>query len=118
MVKISGWQQDSGLKLFPVIEQLIEAGFIYFTVTDIDRDGTLGEPAYQLYKDLMARFPGIRLNASGGVSEQEQLLKLDQIGCHGAIVGKAIYEGKIVIGSTGRSAQGKAAGACLPSTGG
>ena len=105
MVKISGWQQDSGLELFPVIEQLMEAGFIYFTVTDIDRDGTLGEPAYQLYKDLLGRFPGIRLNASGGVSSQDQLPKLDQIGCHGAIVGKAIYEGRILIGSTGRRAQ-------------
>lgn len=99
-VKISGWQKDSGLELFPVIEKLIEAGFIYFTVTDIDRDGTLGEPAYQLYKDLLSRFPGIRLNASGGVSAQEQLPKLDQIGCHGAIVGKAIYEGRIVLNGT------------------
>jgi len=94
-VKISGWQKDSGLELFPVVEKLIEAGFIYLTVTDIDRDGTLGEPAYQLYKDMLSRFPGIRLNASGGVSAQEQLPKLDQIGCHGAIVGKAIYEGRI-----------------------
>ena len=94
-VKISGWQKDSGLELFPVVEKIIEAGFIYFTVTDIDRDGTLGEPAYQLYKDLLSRFPGIRLNASGGVSAQDQLPKLDQIGCHGAIVGKAIYEGRI-----------------------
>lgn len=104
-VRISGWQQDSGLELFPVVEKLIEAGFIYFTVTDIDRDGTLGEPAYQLYKDLLSRFPGIRLNASGGVSAQEQLPKLDHIGCYGAIVGKAIYEGKIMLRSAGHRAQ-------------
>ncbi|MBW6499063.1 MAG: 1-(5-phosphoribosyl)-5-[(5-phosphoribosylamino)methylideneamino]imidazole-4-carboxamide isomerase [Bacteroidales bacterium] len=94
-VRVSGWQQDAGFELYSVIERLLESGFIHFTVTDIDRDGTLGEPAYQLYTELLNRFPGIKLNASGGVSEQEQLIRLDQIGCHGAIIGKAIYEGRI-----------------------
>ncbi|MEE4178349.1 MAG: 1-(5-phosphoribosyl)-5-[(5-phosphoribosylamino)methylideneamino]imidazole-4-carboxamide isomerase [Bacteroides sp.] len=98
-VKISGWQEDSGLEIFSVIEKLLKSGFQYFTVTDIDRDGTLGEPSYQLYKELLDRFPGIKLNASGGVSEQEQLIKLDLIGCCGAIVGKAIYEGNIKFSS-------------------
>jgi phosphoribosylformimino-5-aminoimidazole carboxamide ribotide isomerase len=94
-VKISGWQEDSGLEIFSVIEKLVKSGFKYFTVTDIDRDGTLGEPSYQLYKELLDRFAGIKLNASGGVSQQDQLLKLDLIGCYGVIVGKAIYEGRI-----------------------
>ncbi len=99
-VRVSGWQQDAGFELYSVIERLLESGFIHFTVTDIDRDGTLGEPAYQLYTELLNRFPGIKLNASGGVSEQEQLIRLDQIGCHGAIVGKAIYEGRILLNGT------------------
>lgn len=94
-VKIAGWQEDSGLEIFSVIKKLLKSGFQYFTVTDIDRDGTLGEPSYQLYKELLERFAGIKLNASGGVSQQDQLLKLDLIGCYGAIVGKAIYEGRI-----------------------
>lgn len=94
-VKVAGWQKDSGLPIDSVIQKLIGDGFTYFTVTDIDRDGTLGEPAFDLYKELLTLFPTIKLNASGGVSSQNQLNVLKNIGCDGAIVGKAIYEGKI-----------------------
>lgn len=94
-VKISGWQEDSSLEIYQVIQRLIADGFTYFTVTDINRDGTLGEPAFNLYKDLLEKLPEIKLNASGGVSDLSHLEKLNNIGCHGAIVGKAIYEGRI-----------------------
>lgn len=96
-VKVSGWQEESNLQIDDVITRLIEDGFTYFTVTDIDHDGTLGEPAFELYTDLIQKFPSIKLNASGGVSEQSQLDKLQAIGCFGAIVGKAIYEGRVKI---------------------
>jgi len=94
-VKVSGWQEESGLYIEQVIQRLLDAGFTYFTVTDINRDGTLGEPAFTLYKDLLENFPDIKLNASGGVSDLSHLKKLNSIGCQGAIVGKAIYEGRI-----------------------
>jgi len=97
LVKVSGWQEESGLDIYSVIKRLIDDGFTNFTVTDIDRDGTLGEPAFELYKNLLMPFPNIKLNTSGGVSSQEQLKKLEDIGCYGAIVGKAIYEGLIKI---------------------
>ncbi|MFP4557405.1 MAG: 1-(5-phosphoribosyl)-5-[(5-phosphoribosylamino)methylideneamino]imidazole-4-carboxamide isomerase [Bacteroidales bacterium] len=96
-VKVSGWQEESGLDIDLAIQRLLEDGFTYFTVTDINRDGTLGEPAFNLYKDLISKFPKIKLNASGGVSELSHLDDLKTIGCHGAIVGKAIYEGRIMI---------------------
>jgi phosphoribosylformimino-5-aminoimidazole carboxamide ribotide isomerase len=94
-VKVAGWQEESGFLIDYVMQKLISHGFTYFTVTDIDRDGTLGEPSYELYKNLLSQFPGIKLNASGGVSSQNQLDMLKDIGCNGAIVGKAIYEGQI-----------------------
>lgn len=96
-VKVSGWQEESGIEIDTAIQKLIEDGFIYFTITDIDRDGTLGEPAFDLYREIIATFPNIKLNASGGVSAQEQLTTLASIGCDGAIVGKAIYEGRILL---------------------
>ena len=96
-VKVSGWQEESGIELDTAIQKLMNEGFINFTITDIDRDGTLGEPAFDLYREIIATFPNIKLNASGGVSAQEQLHTLESIGCHGAIVGKAIYEGKVLL---------------------
>lgn len=94
-VKVSGWQEESGIELDTAIKKLMDDGFINFTITDIDRDGTLGEPAFDLYREIIATFPNIKLNASGGVSAQDQLGVLESIGCDGAIVGKAIYEGRI-----------------------
>ena len=96
-VKVAGWQEQSELLIEELIKNLVNDGFLYFTVTDIDRDGTLGEPAFELYSELIENFPSIKLNASGGVSEKSQLEKLANIGCHGAIVGKGIYEGRITI---------------------
>ncbi len=94
-VKVAGWQEESGLQIDYVIQKLISDGFTNFTVTDINRDGTLGEPAFDIYKELLSQFPAIKLNASGGVSSHNQLDILKDIGCDGAIVGKAIYEGRI-----------------------
>jgi phosphoribosylformimino-5-aminoimidazole carboxamide ribotide isomerase len=52
-------------------------------------------PATELYKQLIESYPEINLVASGGVSSLTDLSELKEIGCSGAIVGKAIYEGKI-----------------------
>jgi phosphoribosylformimino-5-aminoimidazole carboxamide ribotide isomerase len=62
--------------------------------TDISKDGMLEGPSFELYKNLLAKSK-INLIASGGVSNMSDLIKLKEIGCEGAIVGKAIYEGNI-----------------------
>lgn len=97
IVKIAGWQEESKILVEDAISRLQNDGFTYFTVTDIDKDGTLGEPNFLLYRQLLDKFPNIKLNASGGVSLNEHLMQLETIGCDGAIVGKAIYEGRITI---------------------
>jgi phosphoribosylformimino-5-aminoimidazole carboxamide ribotide isomerase len=52
-------------------------------------------PSIDLYNTMIESLPGLHLVASGGVSSMEDLHALKSIGCKGAIVGKAIYEGKI-----------------------
>jgi len=96
-VRVHGWQEGSGVNLKAFIDTLLSVGFAFFTITDIDRDGTLGEPAFSLYSELIKRFHTIRLCASGGITTEEQLIKLRKMGCQGAIVGKAIYEGLLDI---------------------
>ncbi len=51
--------------------------------------------ALDTYKTIMARFPQLKLIASGGVDSLEEVQKLREAGCYGAIIGKAIYEGRI-----------------------
>jgi len=49
----------------------------------------------KIYKKIIEKFPGLNLIASGGVTSEEDLNKLKNIGCYGAIVGKALYEKRI-----------------------
>ncbi len=65
--------------------------------TDISKDGLLQGPSIELYKKIIAKIPELKLIASGGVSEMKDVLELENIGCGGVIIGKALYEGRITI---------------------
>ena len=65
--------------------------------TDVGRDGTLKGPNVELYRRLLARFPSIELQASGGVQGLDDLRMLRTIGAAGAIVGRALYEGRFTL---------------------
>lgn len=52
-------------------------------------------PSTELYRQIRDALPDMKLIASGGVSSLEDIDELDDIGCHGVIVGKAIYEGML-----------------------
>ena len=65
--------------------------------TDISKDGKLEGPSIELYKSIIAKFPELHFIASGGVSSIKDLEGLQSIGCKAAILGKAIYEGRIKI---------------------
>ena len=111
-VAISGWEEDSGENLIPFIDSYRKKGIRYVICTDISRDGMLEGPAFDLYARILEKtkitrtsvtmsgvvdeeVPGIRLIASGGISHADELPKLKELGCEGAILGKAIYENKI-----------------------
>lgn len=111
-ISVSGWQEATGKKLVPFVSGYQKKGVRYVICTDISKDGMLEGPAFDLYKDLLKRTsiletrvgmsgvediekPGIALIASGGVSSLDDLRKLRRIGCEGAIIGKALYEGQI-----------------------
>lgn len=91
-IKISGWLKDGGIGIFPFLEQMTAMGIGQFFCTDIRKDGAMQGPSVDLYKNIISRFPGIQLVASGGVSNLDDVKLLKSIGCSGAIIGKAIYE--------------------------
>jgi phosphoribosylformimino-5-aminoimidazole carboxamide ribonucleotide (ProFAR) isomerase len=67
---------------------------VTFEVTAIDRDGLLGGPDLDLLRRLVDLDCG-RIIASGGVSSLDDVLAAHAIGCRGAIVGRALYEGRV-----------------------
>lgn len=94
-IKIHGWKEDTGIDIFDFISSLLLKGIDQVFCTDISKDGMLQGPATQLYKEIIRQFSSLQLIASGGISSYTNLLELQEIGCTGAIVGKAIYEEKI-----------------------
>lgn len=94
-VAVSGWQEDSKQDLLPFIKKYNQKGVQYVICTDIAKDGMLQGPSFQLYEKILEEIPDVKLIASGGIAQFDDLLKLQEKGCEGAILGKAIYEGKI-----------------------
>lgn len=91
---VKGWTQSTEASILGYIESFINLGVQQVMCTDVEQDGMLNGPSFQLYGELL-KIPHIKLIASGGVSSLEDLLVLKALGCDGAIVGKAIFEEKI-----------------------
>lgn len=89
-----GWMKESELDVVDFIADYAAKGIIYVVCTDIQKDGMLQGAANDLYREIIEK-TGVKLIASGGVSSMDDLAALKEIGCDGAITGKAIYEGKI-----------------------
>jgi phosphoribosylformimino-5-aminoimidazole carboxamide ribotide isomerase len=102
MIAIGGWLEDSTISVFDFIRNYLEKGIRYITCTDISTDGMLQGPNVALYKRLLDTFPEIKLIASGGVSNVNDLEELKKIQVDGVIVGKAIYEGRIDVEVLGK----------------
>jgi phosphoribosylformimino-5-aminoimidazole carboxamide ribotide isomerase len=96
-IKISGWLEDGGINIFDFIGKMIGLGVTHIFCTDISKDGAMQGPSVALYKKIIAEHPEINLIASGGVTTIEDVIQLKDIGCTGAIIGKAIYEGTIAL---------------------
>jgi len=96
-IKISGWLEDGGIDIFDFVGRLISLGVTNIFCTDISRDGMMKGPSIDLYQNIMLQHPEINLIASGGVSNLADVKQLKQIGCSGAIIGKAIYENLITL---------------------
>ncbi len=111
-IAVSGWQEASTEELIPFIQGYQKEGIQYVICTDISKDGMLEGPSLVLYKKILQKtaqtkipvnlsgsedkqMPGIKLIASGGIAQYEDLHALRDLGCEGAIIGKAIYENRI-----------------------
>lgn len=96
-IKISGWLEDTQVQLDDFITDMMGIGVRQFFCTDISKDGAMAGPSIALYQRIIDQYKGIQLIASGGVTTLEDVAALQQIGCSGAIIGKAIYEKTIAL---------------------
>ncbi len=104
---INGWQTATTIEIIPFLKEYSANGVTQTFVTDIAKDGLLQGTSNALYAKIRREIPKLKLIASGGVSTIEDIYELERIGCAGAIVGKAIYEGKITLSELKQFAAGK-----------
>jgi phosphoribosylformimino-5-aminoimidazole carboxamide ribotide isomerase len=90
MVAVSGWTEESGRTLCDIASLYPNAR--HLLLTDIGRDGMLEGPNFALYESAARSLPHLRIQASGGVASLDDLTRLST---DGAIVGKALWEGRI-----------------------
>lgn len=95
MVATEGWLETSNVDYISLAKAMEKIGVTLFVYTDVDRDGTLTGPNFEHYERLVAELTTAKVIASGGIAEQSDLVKLQEIGVAGTIVGKAYYNGNI-----------------------
>ncbi len=94
MLATHGWQKTSNVKLFDMINYYLTED-VRIIATNIDKDGSLASPDFELYELIKQQFPQVILQASGGISSEEDISRLDALGVQEAVIGKAIYENKV-----------------------
>lgn len=90
-----GWAADaSSIDAADAIRALADAGITTFEVTAIDRDGMSGGPDLALYERLVALDRGAII-ASAGIASLDDVAAVRGLGCTGAVIGRALYDGTL-----------------------
>lgn len=97
MIAINGWQKISELTLYDVLDYYKSLGLIHVLCTNIALDGTLYGPDVALYKELLEKYPSLKLQASGGIQSLSDVTTLREMQVSGAIIGRALYEKKFTL---------------------
>lgn len=93
-IATDGWESISNKKALDYIKELKDIGLRRIVYTDIEKDGMLEGPNFNMY-EVLNREVDIEVIASGGVTTMEDINHLKDIGLYGAIIGKALYDGKL-----------------------
>lgn len=93
-VAVSGWQETTSVKSVEFCKKLRDTGVATVIYTDISKDGMLSGTNLEVYGEL-SEIKGLDIVASGGITFINEIEKLRDMNIYGAIVGKAVYEGKL-----------------------
>lgn len=97
LIRVGGWQKETKIDVYDHIEYFYTKGLKYLKTTDISKEGAMQGPSFDLYRNVIERFEGLCLYASGGIRNIDDIKRLADIGVYGVVFGKAFYEGKITL---------------------
>ena len=94
---LKGWTEAADVDLWAALDRYPPGSAKHLLVTDVGRDGALTGPNLDLLAEIRQRRPDLWLQASGGVAELSDLTCARSVGASGAIVGRALYEGRFTV---------------------
>jgi phosphoribosylformimino-5-aminoimidazole carboxamide ribotide isomerase len=97
LLPVHGWTETADVTLDELAQRYAQAGMRHLLCTDIARDGMLSGPNIGLYRHLSNLLPGVAVQASGGVRSAADVADAKAVGCGGAILGKALLEGRMTL---------------------
>jgi len=95
VIATHGWTRTSSSTIYECIDDYRSLGLKHVLCTDVSRDGAMAGPNVALYSDILNEFPGLQLQASGGVRHVQDLATLREHGLPAAITGRALLDGNI-----------------------
>lgn len=96
VVQVQGWVADGGVSALALAQKLAGQGLRWMVYTDISRDGT-GQGANLAGTVELARQSGLQVIASGGFDRLEEIVEARSLGLAGVILGRSLYEGRILL---------------------
>ncbi len=94
VVAVEGWREETKLQAESFLQKLAALGVPRFVYTDINRDAMLDSPNYEMIEAMVGATER-PLIAAGGVASVENLTRLSELGVEGAIIGLALYDGRV-----------------------
>lgn len=96
-VSVNGWLEDLALSIEELIDGFLPYGLNQVICTDINKDGMLKGPSFELYTDLQSRYEQVDFTVSGGIASMADIERAEELHLRRVIVGKAIYENRITL---------------------
>ncbi|MEN2467618.1 1-(5-phosphoribosyl)-5-[(5-phosphoribosylamino)methylideneamino]imidazole-4-carboxamide isomerase [Ornithinibacillus sp. FSL M8-0202] len=93
-VATEGWRKTSNVLAVDLVRQLEAIGVQTIIYTDILKDGMLQGPNFNEIETIQ-KATSMRVIASGGISNVEDVIKLKEMDLYGTIIGKALYDNSL-----------------------
>jgi phosphoribosylformimino-5-aminoimidazole carboxamide ribotide isomerase len=96
MVMVEGWKTQTTFTVLQALEKFANLGVRTFLITSIVQDGMLQGPDLETLRQA-AEYPDVDILAAGGIGSLDDLIALKKVDVEGAVVGKALYEGRFTL---------------------
>lgn len=95
-VMVEGWKTQTAFTMAEALEKFAKLGALSFLITSITQDGMLQGPDLDTLREA-SKYPDVEIIAAGGIGSLNDLIALKNVGVEGAVVGKALYEGRFTL---------------------